>query len=525
MTPPKIAPAPGSAPPAGLTRKAFLGLSASAAAAAAFAPQAMAQTPKPAASPRGPVRRTLIRGADLLTMDPQNKELQATDVLVENGRIAAIGKRLPAGDAEVIEARGMILMPGMIDGHRHMWHGLDAGRIVKAEPNAYAKGYIGWQRRTMACMTPEDNYLAELIGGLQAIDAGVTTVLDYAHGQPTEEKALAAARGVKDSGVAGWFTFQLGRATAFGPGSTISTARVHADLNTTTETNWKTVERLQKELFSDSNGLLQLGLAPSNATGRPLAEVRREWERARATGVKMLAAHVHKTAQPQPAGTIGHRGSGIVDLHEAGLLGPDYHASHGNRLTDDELKMLRDTGGMLCATVVGEFPYMMTPHLMASAHGRARHAGVATGIGIDVNSVLQQDYFEHVRCAFLSLFLEPEGREIVRDYKSEDTLDFATALGAKAVRLGDVTGSLTVGKRADLVLLRTDRIGFAMLGSLADRVMNFASQADIDSVWVAGTARKRHGKMLGVDWAKLKAQQVAAQQRIGPQQASITFTT
>ena len=92
------------------------------------------------------------------------------------------------------------------------------------------------------------------------------------------------------------------------------------------------------------------------------------------------------------------------------------------------------------------------------------------------------------------------------------------------MRRGDVTGTITVGKRADLVLLRTDRIGFAMQGTLADRVLNFGSLTDIDSVWVAGTARKRNGQMIGVDWTELKSQVVEAQKRIGPLAASITST-
>jgi cytosine/adenosine deaminase-related metal-dependent hydrolase len=173
---------------------------------------------------------------------------------------------------------------------------------------------------------------------------------------------------------------------------------------------------------------------------------------------------------------------------------------------------------------MGEFPYMASANRGPSVHGRARAAGVAVGIGIDVNLVLTQDYFEHARAAFWNLYLSPEGTEIAKAYKSEDTLDFVTALGARAMRLGGVTGTISVGKRADLVLLRTDRIGFAMLGSLADRVLNFASHADVDSVWVAGQARKRNGQMIGVDWAKLKSQVAAAQKRIGPLAASITFT-
>ena len=90
--------------------------------------------------------------------------------------------------------------------------------------------------------------------------------------------------------------------------------------------------------------------------------------------------------------------------------------------------------------------------------------------------------------------------------------------------MGDVTGSITVGKRADLVLLRTDRIGFAMQGSLADRVVNHAAREDIDSVWISGDAKKRNGEMIGVDWADYKAQIAAAQARFGPLTESITFT-
>src|SRR5690606_36992617 len=127
----------------------------------------------------------------------------------------------------------------------------------------------------------------------------------------------------------------------------------------------------QRELFSDSAARLLLGLAPSLGMGDSLRDISAEWTRARDMGVKLLAAHVHKPATPAPAGIMGHRDSGIRDLQEAGLLGPDYHVAHGNRLTADELRMLRDTGGMVCATAMGEFPYMTSVHRGASVHGRA----------------------------------------------------------------------------------------------------------------------------------------------------------
>ncbi len=507
-----------------ITRKDFLGLSAAAVTSAVFGKATSANAMQVTAATGGVPRPTLIRGADLLTMDPTNNEMLNTDVLIENGRISAIGKGLSHDRAEVIEASGMILMPGMCDGHRHLWHTIDAGRLAKTHPEVYAT-YQEWKMRTIVSMNPEDHYLAGYVGGLMAIDSGVTSVIDYSHGQINEDTALAAANGTKDSGVGGWFAFQLGVSSDYKPGDTVPLSKAHSQrIAPTTDTHWAIAERLQKELFSSSSNILQLGLAPASGMGSRLEDIKKEWTRIRDMGVKLLAAHVHKPARPTVKATMGYRDSGVPDLEEAGMLGPEYHLAHANRLTDEELNMLRDTGGMVCATTMGEFPYVASANRGPSVHGRARAAGVATGIGIDVNLVLTQDYFEHARSAFWNLYLSPEGTKIAADYKSEDTLDFVTALGARAMRLGDETGTISIGKRADLVLIKTDRIGFAMQGTLADRVLNYGSLADIDSVWVAGQARKRNGQMIGVDWAKLKSQLAEAQKRIGPLAASITFT-
>ena len=468
--------------------------------------------------------RTLIRGADILTMDPTLGEQLATDVLVENGRVAAVGKGLAANDAEVIDAQGMILMPGMIDGHRHVWTYIGLGRMTQSSPSENT--YFRWKMAAVVAMEPEDHYIAELVGGLQAIDSGVTSILDYAHAQDTEANAMAAAQGLKDSGIAGWFAYQLGISYPFELGDTVSTARMFEALFAArpTENDWNTAARLQEDLFNDRSARLQLALGPPMWPGYPMDDVREYMRRVRSTGVEMLVAHMHKSATPLPAGVMGHRGSGVPDLHEAGLLGPDFHVTHANRLTLEELEMLRETGGMIAATTMGEYPFMMESHRGPPVHGRARAAGVAVGIGADVTMGVPGDYFEHVRSSLWSHYLEEESRQIVKDYRSEDTLDFATALGARAIRLGDETGSITVGKRADLVLLNTDRIGFGTLGNLADRVVTFASTADIDSVWIAGQARKRHGEMLDVDWPSLKARLREAQERVEQRIATVTWT-
>ena len=528
-----------------ITRKEFLRLAAAASASTFLGGQTSATAQEraadtaPDAAPgadsdtaSGPVSvvagnppRTLIRGADVLTMDPVLGEQSATDVLVENGTIAAIGKDLAADDAELIDAQGMILMPGMIDGHRHVWEFIGLGRLTKFKPADYGSNYFPWKMSAVVAMEPEDHYIAELAGGLQAIDSGVTSILDYAHGQDSEANALAAAQGLKDSGIAGWFAYQLGISYPFQPGDTVSAARMMevSGAARSTEEEWNTAARLQRDLFSDSSAPLQLALGPALWNGDLVEDIREEWERVRSTGVELLVAHMHKSAAPLPAGIMGHRGSGVPDLHEAGLLGPDYHVAHANRLTSEELEMLRDTGGMIAATTMGEFPYMTQAHRGPSVHARARAAGVPVGIGIDVSLALPGDYFEHMRSSLWSHYLEEEGRQIVRNYDSNDTLDFVTAMGARAVRLGDRTGTISVGKRADLVLLDTDRIGFGTLGTLADRVVTFATTSDIDSVWIAGQARKRHGELLGVDWPSLRTQLYEAQERVNRKIATVSW--
>ena len=508
-----------------VTRKDFLHFSSALLASTGLTACATTTPDQQTAIPQAPASNgaTLIRGADVLTMNSGFEELQNTDVLVVGGQITQMGRGLVAPGAEVIEAKGMILMPGMSDGHRHVWQSIELGRLVKTHPAQYST-YQDWKMRTVVSMNADEFYLANLLGGLLAIDSGVTSILDYAHGQINEETAIASALGLRDSGIAGWYAFQLGVSMSYRPGEAVDRRRAESErVSAVAETHWATVEALQKQVFTDPDHILQLGICPSSGIGDRLEDIAEEWGRARATGVKMLAAHGGGPRDGLPEGYMGHRNLGMRDLYEAGLLGPDYHVSHGNRLSADELGLLRETGGMVCSTAMGEFPYMARADRGPSCHGRAREAGVAVGIGIDVPLALPIDYFEHTRAAFWNLYLDPTGVRIASEYQSADVLDFATALGAKALRLGDVTGSIEVGKRADLVLLRTNRPGFARLGTLADRVAMFAAREDIDSVWVAGSAKKRHGKLVGVDMGEIMDRVEAAQRRYGPLADSITF--
>ncbi len=504
-----------------ITRKELFRLGiAGLATAAATGGSAAASPAKPAEAKKThnpqPSRATLIRNADILTMDTKLGELTGMDVLIKDGKIAAIAKGMKVDDAEVIDATGKILMPGMIDGHRHVWQIMNAGMLVKTHAAKYDH-YQTWKERTVVCMTPEDFHLAGYVGGLLAIDSGVTSVVDYAHGQHNREKAFAGARGLIESGIGGVFCYQIAHSTTYGPGDTISLAEASAQrLAPPTEEHYETARMLRDELFSSGDSLLRFGIASSNGLGRhTMRQTKVEFDRARALEPFLIALHIHKQNPVPPEGIYRN----ISDLYKAGLLGPEIHVSHGVQMTDEEIIMLRDTGGMLCATVMGEFPYVEP-----AIHGKARKMGLPSGIGIDVNLALTQDYFEHVRAALWNMQRSEEYARIAREYEPTDLLDFATNSGAKAIRMGDTTGTISVGKQADLVLLSSSRYGFALAGTLADRVFSFANLSDVDSVWVRGTLRKQNGKMLNVDWGKLKKDMREAQARIVRDAATINFT-
>lgn len=491
------------------TRKGFLGLGAAAAVGGVITSTGVTHA-------RASFRRTdrtLIRNIDVLTMNDRFEELLGVDVLVEGGRVAAIGPGLQVADAEIVEGAGKILMPGMVDGHRHVWDGIHIGLVVRTIQDTSFK-YQDAKMRYMVALTEEDLYLANYFGGLMAIDSGVTSLIDYAHIHYTPERADAGAHGLIDSGVSGWYCWQTSHTPSYGPGDTVPQALADAERNAGPEAwRYDHARRMKETLFSDDDALLRFGLALSNARGG-VQDYADEITRCRRAGAGLIVQHYRTPVNPPPG---AYRG--IVDLNEADVLGPDLHFDHAYHLTDEDLRLLRETGGSTCSTPSVEFT------LPPQTHWLARRAGVSTSIGIDVPIKITADYFETTRNAYWSIFRTDEGAEYGRSLNSVDALDFATRWGARAVRLGGVTGSVEPGFRADLVMLRTDRLGFAPHGSLADRVLNFASWSDIDSVWIAGRARKRDGRMLGVDMAHLRRRQIAAQDRAAILAESITFSS
>lgn len=474
-------------------------------------PGAAARRPRPLGS------RTLIRGASVLTMDPALGDIENADVLIESDRIVAVGGRIEGVQADIIDATGMILMPGMMDGHRHVWQTLIRGAVTRTSGINYFREV---HLRMSVSFRPEDAYLSSYLGGLDAIDSGVTRVVDHFHiSNIDREIGDAAARGLKDSGVGGYFCYQLGGTHRHRPGDRVTAAEAFGhSFEAASAYRIDTAAQLRDRHFSSSSDPLQFGVALTAAEfGRRTPEITQdEFRMARKLSPKLMTQHLYgqepadaaRIGLPYPTGLPpGYRV--IPDIHRAGLLGSDYLISHGTQFTDEELRMIRDGGARIATTPIGEMTYPRPP-----LHGRARALGIPIVFGLDNLAAFSNDYFEVIRRGFFSLTKDSRDFAVARTMRARDFINLATLGGARALNIDSLAGSVTPGKQADLVLLRADGLNMPPTGDLAERVMHYAGIHNIDSVWVAGRLLKHAGRLVGLDWAQTRPKMLAAREHV-----------
>jgi len=351
---------------------------------------------------------------------------------------------------------------------------------------------VTWHLMWAVGMKPEAVYDYCYLGGKMAINSGVTRVIDYCHVTHTPAKMEAAAHGAVDSGIGGVNCPQLSGTVPFGPGDTVdfktawNTMRGPAD-----DWHFEMAEKLRDELFSDSEAPLQFGVAHSSAEGGASRKsIHAEWARAQALEPKMMTGHV----SGRHAGKVAEYRV-VPDLIKAGLLRDNYIVGHGNGLTDDELIMLRDVGAGVASTPRAEVRMNIPMPL-----GRCHKLGTPVAFGVDHLIYNPLDYFQHIRSADIAMYAgRGENKEIAKTMTARDYMHIATLGGAKALGMDSKVGSITPGKLADIVLLRTDRLGFPAIDDLAERVYTYAGIQDIDSVWVQGKLQKKDGELVDFD--------------------------
>lgn len=437
-------------------------------------------------------RKTLIRGAAIVSMDAKIGDLPRGDILIEGCNIAAVAPCIEVGDADVIDATGMIASPGFVDTHRHVWQTQLKG--VAIDWSLY--DYICLMRSMYSvCYTPEDAYLGNYYGTLDAINAGITSIVDHSHLQVTADHSDALAKGMLDSGIRGVFCYGAYRNPKYVPGQRLTPDKIINDIAGPLEDFHRTnAPRVREKFFPANDSLVRFGIASSEFPTAALVEPMLEelaWSRTLEAALISMHAGVG----------VNEHFRMVPLLHEYGQLGSDLLFVHGAHLTDGDLVLLRDHGGWLSTTPETEMQMGMGYPVLE----RVADSGSMPSLGIDIASNFAGDMFTQMRLMLQAMRFRhfeqaSAGLPVASRYAARKMLEFATLGGATVMGLDSITGSLTPGKRADIVLTRMDSVHMSPVIDPVAALVFYADVGDIDSVWIDGVARKRGGRLVGVDW-------------------------
>ena len=350
-------------------------------------------------------------------------------------------------------------MPGFIDTHRHMWEGSLRNILPNGLLSDYTRDITGAAR---AAFRPEDAHAGDLVSGLGAINAGVTTVLDWSHIGNSPEHTDAAIAGLRESGVRAVY--------AYGGGTPGSQNKFPGD-----------IRRLRRQYFPSNNQLLTLAMAAATNTA--------DWAVARDVGAP-ITLHVNGAGTLTPL---------------AASMKPDCTYIHCDNLTEEEWRLIAATGGhvSISGPIEMEMGHGVPPFQQALAHG------IRPSLSVDVETQMPGDLFTQMRTAFTLQRMQVLARQRAGETNLptlltvRDVVEFATIEGARANALDAKVGTLTPGKQADIILLRHDRLNVLPLNNAYGAVVLDMDTSNVDTVFIAGAMMKSAGQLVGVDVARV----------------------
>jgi cytosine/adenosine deaminase-related metal-dependent hydrolase len=440
-----------------------------------------------------PLRKTLIKGATIVSMDDEIGVLPAADLLIEGGIIKEIGYDLLVQDPETVEsidAAGRIIVPGFVNSHMHTWQ--TALRGIAS--NWTLLEYFRWTHAGLAThYAPEDIYWGTLAGALNQINCGTTTLADWCHNNPTPEHTDAAVSGLHDSGIRAMY-FHGSPKPDPKPGQAPFWEVPHDRAE---------IERLLSDSRFAPEGKLRLGMAILGPHYSTLDVAFTDFR---------LAQELSLVTSMHQGGGAARSPQGWAALEEAGLLGPHINIVHGNDLDEDQLRRFIDTGVTFSITPENE----MTQGHGHPIIGRLRDHGVSPSIGIDLESGLSGEMFLAARIALVHQraldnfeYRRQAHEEAIPQTSTITTLDalrWATVEGARMLGLLDRIGTITPGKQADLVVIDATQPNMQPVHDPVNSVLMQTSLANIESVMIGGRWRKRHGKLLNEAGAEINPQ-------------------
>ena len=441
-------------------------------AAAGLAPRALLAQSGVGSAKAVPARgEFVIRGANILSMDASVGDFARGDVHVRNGAIFAVAAEIAAPGATAIDARGMICMPGFIDTHWHLWTSVCRPLIRVDDPKL---GYFPVTNRLGPYYTPEDSFRAVRLGLAEALSAGATTVHNWAHNVRTPDHAAAELRAMRDIGLRGRFSY--------GPAQGMPNDKT-MDLDG--------LAKIKRE-WMPNDGTLTLGICSRNVGSDPnplrgnipLDIARAEWGGARALSLPIT---LH-TSGPSP----------IKYLNDAGLLGPDVQFIHPLLTTAEERQILKERGCSYSTSPVGESGRPASAGVIQL--GELLEAGVKVSLSTDHIGSFNCDPFGAMRILY-NLHQHRIGARV--PLTTRRLVQLATLDGAVDLGIADRTGSLTPGKRADIILVRSGDINIAPMGDPYEALVMLAQPRNVDTVIADGRILRRAGQFTALDHSEV----------------------
>ncbi len=403
----------------------------------------------------------IIKETTIITVDDALGDLENASILVKDGKIAEIGKDVSVPEGiEVINGKDSIVMPGLIDCHWHLWTSLLRSMAGDTEQ----QGYFPMTTRYSRLYSENDMKIATQYAVAEALHSGITTVCDYNHNARTPAMVMAGCDALAESDIRAQVLYGYYR-----------------DQNSSEPTHFDGIRKVLNKLQEDEKyRLLFLGLG---SRGVRYQHLKSDWEKARELGLRIS---IHASSNEDQKGQI-------QQLENMGLLKSDLNIIHGNAITPPEIKAVKSSGASITMTPYSEMRIGYGLPKVNELH----EAGVNTSLGVDTTGLSgNSDMF-----SIMKLILNLSNGQAKNEFymHPKEVLKMATINGARTLGIADITGSLTPGKRADLIMLNRKDLNFSS-GKRPEHLIVEAAQPDnVDFVAVDGKILKRNGQLTGMN--------------------------